>query len=80
MIVCIFLCWLIPWSAFAQTIVKGKVVDKDNLPIPSATVTEKGTTNVTSTNEKGDLNANASSKNRNQIDSLVSIISTLRQK
>ena len=33
-----------------------------------------------STNEKGDLNANASSKNRNQIDSLVSIISTLRQK
>jgi hypothetical protein len=33
-----------------------------------------------STNEKGDLNANASSKNRNQIDSLVYIISTLRQK
>jgi hypothetical protein len=32
------------------------------------------------TNEKGDLNANASSKDRNEIDSLVSIISTLRQK
>ena len=33
-----------------------------------------------STNEKGDLNANASSKNRKGIDSLISIISTLKQK
>ena len=33
-----------------------------------------------STNEKGDLNASALSKNRNEIDSLVSIICTLRLK
>ncbi|MBS1655973.1 MAG: hypothetical protein JSU05_14065 [Bacteroidetes bacterium] len=33
-----------------------------------------------STDEKGDLNASASSKKRNEIDSLISIISTLKQK
>lgn len=55
LIVCLFLCWLIPRLAFAQTVVRGKVVDKDNLPIIAATVTEKGTTNVTTTNEKGEF-------------------------
>jgi len=35
---------------------------------------------VASTDEKGDLNANASSKRRNEIDSLIMSIATLRQK
>jgi hypothetical protein len=42
-------------------------------------ITETGYFNA-NTNEKGDLNAHASSKNRTEIDSLISIISTLRQK
>lgn len=56
LIVFIFLCWQIPWGAFAQSVLKGKVVDKDNAPIANATITEKGTTNSTSTNEKGEFN------------------------
>ncbi len=50
------LALLVGIPAFSQShIIKGKVTDTDGDPIPSATVTEKGTSNATTTNSNGDF-------------------------
>lgn len=41
-----------------QATVRGRVVNKEGQPIPMATVTEKGTSNRTSTNEDGEFTLN----------------------
>ncbi|GAA4914086.1 SusC/RagA family TonB-linked outer membrane protein [Mucilaginibacter defluvii] len=60
LVVCCLLYLLVPYSAQAQTVVTGTVVDKDNLPVPGATVREKGGTATTSTNPKGEFSLKAS--------------------
>ncbi|MGN6436010.1 MAG: SusC/RagA family TonB-linked outer membrane protein [Agriterribacter sp.] len=41
--------------------IRGKITDEDNLPIAGATVTEKGTTNSTATNDAGEFTLTTSS-------------------
>ncbi|MCD8739805.1 SusC/RagA family TonB-linked outer membrane protein [Mucilaginibacter roseus] len=55
LVVCCLLYLFVPYSAHAQTVITGTVVDKDNLPVPGATVREKGGTATTSTNPKGEF-------------------------
>ncbi|MDO6812673.1 SusC/RagA family TonB-linked outer membrane protein [Tenacibaculum soleae] len=40
---------------FSQTHIKGKIVDQNNIPLPNASIIEKGTTNGTLTNFDGDF-------------------------
>lgn len=43
--------------------IKGKITDENNLPVAGATVTEKGTTNSTATNDEGEFSLTTSSAN-----------------
>ncbi|MBE9583586.1 SusC/RagA family TonB-linked outer membrane protein [Mucilaginibacter sp. JRF] len=47
----------------AQTVLKGTVVDKDNLAVPGATVKEKGGTATTSTNAQGEFSLKTTTSN-----------------
>ena len=60
---CILLFFLFcSLCSFAQTFsVAGKVTDATGKPLEGATVTEKGTTNVTSTNKEGNYQLNVAS-------------------
>ncbi|MGB5980928.1 MAG: SusC/RagA family TonB-linked outer membrane protein [Nonlabens sp.] len=54
----VFLLFLLPLFAFAQSVVNGVVTDKDNLPILGATVLVKGTQIATSTDFDGKYTLN----------------------
>jgi len=54
-----FICF--NFLAYAQTTVKGKVVDQDKNPVSGVTVTEKGTQNGTSTAQDGTFSLEVSS-------------------
>ena len=47
--------------SYSQTTLRGKVVDQDKNPLSGVTITEKGTTNATSTEADGSFNLNVSS-------------------
>ena len=55
----LFICF--NFLAYAQTTVKGKVVDQDKNPVSGVTVTEKGTQNGTSTAQDGTFSLEVSS-------------------
>ena len=42
-------------QVFAQGVLKGKVIDSQNLSLPGASVVLKGTANGTVTNQKGEI-------------------------
>jgi CarboxypepD_reg-like domain len=47
-------------TTFAQTIIKGRVVDRNNQPIEGASVKEKGTSNGTTTDRDGNYSIKVS--------------------
>lgn len=51
-----FLVWfmvLLPWSLYAQQILKGNVKDESGQPLPGVTIVQKGTSNFTTTDTEG---------------------------
>ncbi len=51
-------CLILTSAAWAQTTVTGTVTDPENVPLPGATVLEKGTTNGTTTDFDGNFSIN----------------------
>ena len=65
----IFLAWMIilfsiPFSGFAQTrTITGKVVDENEVPVPLATVQQKGTSNAVTADDNGNFSISVTGRN-----------------
>src|SRR5262245_25974390 len=51
------------FQASAQTLIQGKITDSSGIALEGVTITEKGTSNGTITNEEGKFTLNASNAN-----------------
>ena len=63
--------FVISISAFSQTTVSGEVKDEQGLPLPGATVVEKGTTNGTTSDFDGNYELQVSSPDATIIFSFI---------
>ena len=54
--------FILPCFVFGQIVIKGKVTEKNNSPLPGVTIMVKGTSNGTITNLNGDFSINVPTK------------------
>lgn len=62
-------------AGLAVIVVKGRIVDEKGLPLPGATVTEKGTKNYAITDNNGDFNLKVAQENVTLVFSYVGYVS-----
>lgn len=70
----ILILFLIPTVLIAQKAIQGKVVDDSNMPLPGATVIEKGTTNGTQTDFDGNFSIDVIDENATLVISFMGFL------